>query len=120
MSATFTVPGVGSWTPQLVTRDPHRRRTRVVVHELLGSGTPGVTILPTLARSGTLTILTTGPTQAASGLQLLSAGQPVALTFSDRPDLSMRFVVTGDIEQETDEETAQLVILQVPFQEVPL
>lgn len=119
-TTTFTAAGLPPWTPVLVHGDAHKREARSIVHELLGSSTPAVSFLPTLPRSGRLDILAANSTSAAAGLALFSAAKPVTLTDTTRPDLNMRFVVVGDVTQVTDDETQELILMTVQFQEVPL
>lgn len=121
MSATFTVTGVGSWSPLLIIGDDLSRESRTVIHDLLNSSTPAVSFLPTLHRSGTFDLLVENATSAASARALFSSNAPVTLVDTDRPDRSMRFVVgPGRIAQVTDPETQRRILMTVPFQEVPL
>ena len=118
MTDTFTVAGVGTWSPLLITSDDVRRRTSTVVHDLIDGGV-SASIRPAGPRSGTLEILTAGASDAAAGIALLTAGHPVQLD-ADPAELSMRFVVVGEITQQTITDTAQrLVTVTVPFREIP-
>ncbi len=119
MSDTMTVPGVGTWSPLLVLSDNLTKPSRTIIHELIGTQIPDVTLRPGLLRKGTLKLLTKDAADAATGLLVLDAGQPITFV-SERPQLSMRFVVTEPgIGWETDPETLKRVVyLTVPFQEV--
>lgn len=119
MSDTFTVPGIGSWSPVTTLSDPFTKPSRTIVHELIGTQVPDVTLRPGLLRKGEFQLLTNNAADAAAGLLVLSSGQPITL-MSERAQLSMRFVVTEPgIKWETIAETRDLVvILSVPFQEV--
>lgn len=119
MSNTFTAAGIGSWSPVEILGDRLTARQRPVVHELLGTPAPAITLLPGLMRKGTLRLLTQGAADAAAGLLVLASGRPITLT-AEPAQLSMRFVVTDPgIDWETDTDTdARLVYLNVPFQEV--
>lgn len=119
-TTTFTAAGIAPWTPVLVTGDDLKRQTRTSVHELLGSGTPAVSFLPTLTRSGRFDIVSADAVDAALGLALLSSARPIALVDVDRPDLNMRLVVVDDVAIHTDKETQKLILMSVNFQEVPL
>lgn len=119
-TTTFTAAGLPPWTPILVHGDALKRQSRAQVHELLASGTPAVTFFPSLARSGRLDILVANASSAAAGLALLSAARPITLSDPTRPDLGMRFIVSGDVTQQTDDETQELVLMTVQIQEVPL
>lgn len=119
MSSTFTVAGVGSWSPILILADDVRHPARTVVHDLLAGGV-AATLRPTAPRTGNLELLTVDAADAAVGVALLAAGLPVTLT-ADPAELSMRLVVTGEISLRTDTDTAaRRVIITVPFREVPL
>lgn len=119
-TTTFTAAGIAPWTPVLVHGDAHKRQARAVVHELLAASTPAVSFLPTIARAGRLDILAANPASAAAGMALFSAAKPITLADATRPDLAMRFVVVGDVTQQTDTDTQECVLLTVQFQEVPL
>lgn len=119
-TTTFTAAGLPPWTPILIQSDDHKRQTRAQVHELLGNSTPAVSFLPTLARSGRLDILAADAASAQLGLELFGSARPITMVDATRPDLNMRFVVSGDVTQKTDKETQELILMTVQFQEVPL
>lgn len=119
MSDTLTVSGVGTWSPRLVLSDQHTKPVRTIIHELIGTQIPDVTLRPGLLRKGTLKLFANDAADAAAGLLVLDAGQPITLV-SERAQLSMRFVVTEPgIGWETDTDSrTRVVYLTVPFQEV--
>lgn len=118
MSVTFTF-GPHTITALLIVRDDLDYESRTIVHNLLGTDTPAVSLLPRLSRAGRLEILFSDPAAAKSAAATLSIGIPFQLTDTDRPDRNMRLVVTGTITTHTDPVTQHRALMTLPFREVP-
>lgn len=71
------------------------RRSRTIVHEVLGSGTPDVTLRPLESRSGTLSLysLTRATTTALEEMHRTG----LAITLSESGVPAMRYVVSGGV-----------------------
>ena len=88
--------GTTALTPVLVLDYATARSGRSVVHDVLGSGSPDVTLRPMASRSGVLNlfVLTAADAQAMEALHLTGA----PMTYTDPDGFgSMRYVVDGSV-----------------------
>lgn len=87
--------GTTTLTPRLVLDYATVRLSRSIVHDVLGSPSPDVTLRPVSTRSGTLVLfcLTRADAQAIEALHLTGA----PLTFTDPDAAPMRYVVAGAV-----------------------
>jgi hypothetical protein len=110
--------GVTTVTPILVDGYTSTRESGNVVHTIIASASPEVTLRAARLRTGTLVLLfaTQAEALAAEALHAL----PVVLTLAD-PDVSginMSYVAHGTIVVELDDQTRELWTVSVDFQEV--
>jgi hypothetical protein len=108
----------GSAIPLMLTEYSVSRVTQHKIHEIIGRSDPDVTFGPTQTRSGSMTFLWESITLASAARDILAAPGSARLEQSDRPDLSMTFVITGDLSIAPDQQDPELWTLTVPFREV--
>jgi len=91
-------------TPVLVDGFTGTRTSRTVVHTLLNSGDPAISIRPAGLRTGTLSALFETQAQAQALADALATGAVQRYTDSDAGG-SFRFVPSGRIEVRLDDST---------------
>lgn len=104
--------------PVLVDGYESTRTTGSLVHPILGLPTPEVTLRPAQLRTGTLRLVFPGEFVSADAETQLSVGGVFTLKSSDRVTVIMDFVPFGKITRALDDETRDVWIVSVDFQEV--
>lgn len=95
--ATTISNGTTSVTPTLVIEYAHRRPARSIVHDVIGSAVPDVTLRPAGTRSGTLRAVLTDPADVTALDAMLAAASVLTVTSTDEPRLDgLRHVVADD------------------------
>jgi hypothetical protein len=120
MSATITAgDGSGTSSPLTVLSPWETRRTsRNVVHDLIGGGVAVALVAPR-PRSGTMALLYPDEASAFACLELHTHETTFELVETDRPAVSMTYVLDGDgASVGLDPETLELFIVSVTYQEV--
>lgn len=108
----------GLIAPILITYYTVNRAIRNVVHPILGSSVPDISLRKTVLRSGEMTLLMQDHDRAIRAMTLLTTSPLLALT-SDDPTASMTFALApGDLKLTPDEDYRRFLLV-VPFQEVP-
>lgn len=118
MSTTIS-NGTNTLTPRLVSGWKHTRESRSIVHDILGTSAPAVTLRPAALRSGTLLVVVgTDDNLVASMEGMFSAGDVLTIASTERPLVDMSFVAVGDVTVTLDDETRTVWTIEVDFQEV--
>lgn len=140
---TIITSGADTIYPTIVDGYESSRSARNIVHPILGRATPDVSLRPAQLRTGTLTLVfgdttetselvvidgivqpLTTPAQNAEEASLIAVdlhatGGVFSLSDTDRPSILMSYVVRpGDIRRDLDEQTREVWIVSIPFQEV--
>ena len=116
-----TEPGSPVVSPRLVLGWQTGRPARTIVHELLHSEEPVVSLAAPGVRRGTLSYFFESAEAAATCWDMHTATAVFTLTapVSDSVQV-LRYVVTGgDLRMSLDEATAKQVVIEVPYLEVP-
>lgn len=113
----------GVLVPKLVEGYVATREVRTVVHTILNSSSPVVSLRPPGLRSGSLRCLFPVQADAVSAFAVLSTPQVLTLHASEVPAVNMTFVVagsrgSGELSIDLDDETRSVWWITVPFQEV--
>lgn len=120
MSATITAnaPGAGTTTP-LTILSPYgaQIRSRNVVHDLIGGGI-SVSLVQPRPRAGELRLLYETEAAADAALRLHYQEATFTLVESDRPTLNMTYAVDGDLAIELDDQTLEVWIVTIGYQEI--
>ena len=104
--------------PVLVLGYEASRSVRTVVHDLIGGGI-AVTHVEPRPRSGILELLFETEATATACVTLHAADSSFEIVATDRPGIAMTYVVAGgDLSIALDDETRELWVLRVPFQEI--
>lgn len=115
--ATTITNGTDTLTPTLIDGWEATREARTIVHQILGSNEPAVTLRPQGLRAGTLEIVVgTDASLAASIEEMLCAGELLALASTSQP-VGMSFVVSGDVTTRLNA-TRKVWLISAEFQEV--
>ncbi len=93
------------------------RQSRNVVHRILGSNAPAVSLREAGLRSGTHRLMFTSQTVAESAVAMLSSAAEVTLADTDRANVGMTLVVSGNLTIELDDETRDLWVVEFDYQE---
>ena len=93
------------------------RRSRNRVHELSG-GDIAVSLVGPNPRTGTMDLLYEDEASAFAALELHARPTSFTLTESDRPHVSMTYVIDGEVSVRLDEGTLELFLVSVDYQEV--
>lgn len=119
MSATIAATNGAGTTSPLTILSPweSRRISRNVVHNLTG-GDIAVSLVTPQPRSGTMDLLYPDEAAAFACEELHRQESAFTLTETDRPHLSMTYVVDGDVGIRLDPDTLTLFIVSISYQEV--
>lgn len=117
MSSTIS-NGVTSVTPTLITSYEHRRAVRTLVHDVIGSAVPDVTMRPARTRSGTLTALCASREDATALDAMLASSSVLTVTSSDEARLDGLRLVVADGEVTVRLEGQRTWLVEWPYQEV--
>lgn len=110
--------GTTALTPQLVDGYEAARESGNLVHSIIGSTEPAITLRPANMRSGELRIVVGSDRALALQFEALLAGGTVCALADTDVDVAMSFVVTDSISTELDDETRAVWIVVCGFQEV--
>ena len=119
--ATTITAGVGTTAaPDLLTVASYKasRAGRTIVHDVLGSATPDVTVRPAGPPTGTMTLVYASEAEARACQALLCTADVFTLHDTVRPQAGMRFVVNGAVGLELDESTQRVWTVTVDFMQV--
>lgn len=107
-----------TFTPILVNGYEASRASGNVIHNVLSSNTPAVTLRESRLRTGTLTALF-GTLDLAQALETaLTSGAVLYFYDTDHPTLALPFVCTGEVTVALDEDTRNAWTVEWEFQEV--
>lgn len=116
--ATTISNGTDTLTPALVDGWDAERSARTIVHEILGTNEPAVTLRPHGLRTGTLTVVVgTSATLAGQLDDMLRAGDVLTLASTEQPSVGMTFVANGRIRTSLDA-TRKVWVIEAEFHEV--
>jgi hypothetical protein len=104
-------------TPLLVLGYETARQSQSIFHDILGGG-QDVTLRPASLRSGTLRLLLATEAEAVAAETAHAAGKVLRLTDTDRPSVSMSYVLDGSLVRRLDDGTRKLWTLDVGYREV--
>lgn len=119
MPTTITT-GASTITPTLVLGYSADREAQTIVHEILGSASPDVTLRPGKLRSGRLELGFQGATSQANSktaADLLSGAATFNLVSTDLTTIPMPFVVQGTVTRELEDASRNAWIVSFDFQE---
>lgn len=116
--STITI-GATTITPTLIDGYESTRESRNIVHPIIGTASPDVTIRPAMLRRGTLRLLFTTEAAAKTAEDThANATEPATLVAPEASTVDMTYVVDGRISRALDEATRRAWIVLVDFQEV--
>jgi hypothetical protein len=110
--------GVTTITPLVVDGYESGRESGNIVHRIIGVASPDVTFRPALLRAGTLRLVFPVEADADAAVAFHAAGTVFAFEDSDRPSLAMSYVTSGRISCALDDETRDVWVVSVDYQEV--
>lgn len=116
--ATTITHNSSTITPLLVLGWESAQDSRNVVHDILGSSMPDVTLRSARARTGTLRTLWETADQAEVCRALHSEVGTFTITTYDVSLDSMTYVVSGAITAALDEDSSRLWTVEIDYQEV--
>lgn len=108
-------------TPDLVTDYGYARRSRSIIHELIGRADPDVTLRPASTRNGTLSYFAVSR-ELAYELELMHVAGDIFTVDTDPDDptaVAFQYVLDGDLRVEYDAENDKWMT-RVGFREVIL
>lgn len=117
MTTITRVSDSATSSPDLVLGYATTRRSRNVIHDLIGGGI-AVTLVATAPRSGTLELFYIDEAAAWAALELHTLADTFTLADTDRPDVGMTYVLSGDVGLSLDEQTRDHWVVTVDYQEV--
>ncbi len=94
------------------------RRSRNILHEVIGKPSPDVTVQPSAPRTGTLELFFLTEDAAVAADELHAAPGALTLVNDDHAARSMTYVIDGDVRLRLDPATRLRWTLTVPFREV--
>jgi hypothetical protein len=92
-------------------------RSRNIVHDLIGGGI-AVSLIAPRPRGGTLDLLYPDEETAYAAVTLHLEETAFTLSETDRPHVSMTYVLDGEVTIRLDEDTLEMFVVSVGFQEV--
>jgi len=117
MTSTVTNTA-GTLTPVLINGYRSARAARNVLHPIIGSAAPSVTLRAAGLRTGTLAMLCETLADALALEAAHAAAGTLQLEDSDLPALNMLYVSSGSIEVELDTSTGTMWWVRAEFQEI--
>ncbi|WP_457100312.1 hypothetical protein [Microbacterium sp. P5_E9] len=119
MTATITATNGAGTTSPLTVLSPYETlwTSRNIIHDLVG-GDIAVSLVAPRPRSGVLELLYPDEPSAFQCAALHEARSAFTLVETDRPSVSMTYVVDGDVTLRLDEDTLELFIVSIGFQAV--
>lgn len=122
MTTTITT-GATVITPTIVLGYEESREAQSIVHPILGSTTPDVTLRPAVLRTGRLSCGFSGATSetlSKSAADTLAGASTFALADTDRATVAMTFVVPqgSQVTRTLEDETRNAWVVSFDFQEV--
>lgn len=119
MADTIT-DGTTTITPHLIDGYRSERAAGNIIHQAADNPAEvDVTLRPAGLRTGTLRLLFLTLTEALAAEAVHAAAGELQLGSTDHPGLNMSYVANGAITVELDDETRNLWLVEVDFQEVP-
>lgn len=110
--------GTSTVTPVTVTGYAATRASRNVLHAIIGTPDPAVTLRPAGLRTGTLEALFDTRADAQSAVTILASDAALTFVDTDHPSISMTFVLDGDVTMALDDDTRALWLVSFDYQEV--
>lgn len=118
-SASITANGTpgGTTIPTLVLGYETSMESRNIIHDLIDGGIAASLIAPR-PRSGDLRLFYPAEADAWASFGLHSLKTTFTLTEASRPSIGMTYVVSGALRLELDDQTRDVWVVTVPYQEV--
>ena len=110
--------GTNTTVPDLVLGYESTRETGTIVHAIIGSASPDVTLRPAMLRTGRLALFYTTKDAAFAAEAMHNAASSFTIADTDVPDIGMTYVLAGQLGQALEDTTRARWILTVPFQEI--
>jgi hypothetical protein len=117
MATTLTKSGL-SIVPLVVVEYSSIRRTGNILHNVLGRSDVDVTFKAAGLREGTLKLLFPSLAAALQVESMHASIGSITLASTELPAIGMRYVPSGDIELELDDDTRRLWAVSIDFQEI--
>jgi len=119
MATTIQADTLGPYTVTIMDGWNATRESRAIYHPILGfSPTAVVSLRPARPRSGTMSLVVAEEWIANNIVLTVCAGLVCRLEDTDRPALNMNFVVVGDTTLELDDDTRDVWLITIDYQEV--
>lgn len=109
--------GVDTITASVMDGYSATRPTRNVVHAILGSNAPAVSLREAGLRTGTAQLVFELQAVAEDAAAMLASGLQLTLADTDRANVGMTFVLAGDLTVELDSDTRSVWVVSFDFQE---
>lgn len=109
--------GTTTVTPDVVDGFNSTRDTGIRVHVILGRDVPDITYQTGKLRTGTLRLIFADETESATAEDLHISGAILTMVSSDRTAANFSYVATS-VMRELDDETRDVWIVEVEYQEV--
>jgi hypothetical protein len=120
MSATITATNGAGTTAPITVLSPWSTawRGRNVIHDLIG-GDIAVALVAPRPRAGSMELLYTDEAEAFACAQLHREETTFALSETERPYVSMVYVVDGEVTVSLDAATLDAWVVRIGYQETP-
>ncbi|MGA1838466.1 hypothetical protein VD659_16225 [Herbiconiux sp. 11R-BC] len=117
---TITSSSGDATSPPLVLGYSWTHEVRNIVHPLLNTAQPAVTLRTGGAKRGTLRLFYLNEADALFAAQMHTGLAAFTILDSDHPALAMRYAVVGSVSVELDPSTMRRWVVSVDFQETAL
>lgn len=117
MSTTIS-DGTTTLTPILVDGYESKRESMTIVHTIIGSPEPAVTLRPASMRSGTLSVVVGASRSLALQFEAMLGAGRVCTIADTTVDVAMSFVVVDELTVALDDTTRSVWVVSFDFQEV--
>lgn len=115
--ATTISNGTDTLTATVMDGYEATREARNVVHEILGSNVPAVSLRAARTRSGTFRFMFVDAAVAQAALNMLGSASKITLADTDRPGVGMIFVAAGSVSIELEDSTRNLWVIECDYRE---
>lgn len=116
--STYITDGTSTVTPTVVDGYSSSRVSGIRVHPILGNASPDITYQAAQLRTGTLRLVFAEEGDATAAETLHTAGSILTIVSTDRAAVNFSYVATDAVLLDLDDETRDVWILEISYQEV--
>lgn len=115
---SYVTDGTTTVTPEVVDGYTSGRESGIRVHPILGRAYPDITYQVAKLRTGTFRLVFADETDALDAETLHTTGSILTIVSDERASANFSYVATDTVIRELDDETRDVWVVEVTYQEV--